>query len=56
LKSIEDKDIIIETLHKELPSPFSLSLIIQGIADLMKMEDKIAFLQRMHKAIVEKIK
>ena len=56
LKSIEEGDVTIETLHKELPSPFSLSLIIQGIADLMKMEDKIAFLQRMHKAIIEKIK
>jgi hypothetical protein len=29
---------------------------MQGIADLMKIEDKIAFLQRMHAAIMERIK
>ncbi|MEK6820184.1 MAG: ATP-dependent helicase, partial [Nanoarchaeota archaeon] len=43
--------------HKEtnLPSPFSLNLILQGYSDLIKMEDRLEFLKRMHKAIEEKI-
>jgi ATP-dependent Lhr-like helicase len=55
LRAIKEKKIIIETIHTSLPSPFCLNLIIQGHADLMKMEDKLAFLKRMHKAIMEKI-
>lgn len=47
--------IKIDTINKELPSPFSLNLIIQSHADLMKIEDKIDFLKRMHKAIMERI-
>jgi ATP-dependent Lhr-like helicase len=56
LKWIKDKKIKVETIYDELPSPFSLGLITQGIADLMKMENKIDFLKRMHKAVMEKIK
>ena len=44
-----------EIVHNELPSPFALNLIIQGHADLMKVEDKMEFLKRMHKAIMERI-
>ena len=39
-----------------IPSPFSLNLIMQGHYDLIKIEDKIGFLKRVHKAIREKIK
>jgi len=56
LDLINDNKIKIEQIHKDLPSPFSLNLVIQGHADLMKIEDKIDFLKRMHKAILERIK
>ncbi len=39
----------------KLPSPFALSLILQGHMDLMKMEDKQEFLQRMHKVYMDEI-
>jgi ATP-dependent Lhr-like helicase len=55
LDLIHDGRIKIEQTNKELPSPFSLNLIIQGHADLMKIEDKIAFLKRMHEAIIKRI-
>lgn len=48
--------IKVEMINKELPSPFSLNLIMQSHADLMKIEDKIDFLKRMHAAIMERIK
>jgi len=56
LSWIKEGKVKVEILHKELPSPFSFGLITQGHADLMKIEDKIDFLKRMHKAVMEKIK
>ena len=55
LDLIKDGKIKVEQIHKDLPSPFSFNLIIQGHADLMKIEDKINFLKRMHKSIMERI-
>ena len=55
LDFIKEGKLKVDVIHKELPSPFSFNLILQGHADLMKIEDKIAFLKRMHKAIMEKI-
>ena len=55
LKWIEDGKIKIEYKETNLPSPFSLGLIMQGYSDLVKMEDRIQFLRRMHKAIMGKI-
>jgi ATP-dependent Lhr-like helicase len=56
LKLIKEGKIKVNELHAELPSPFSLNLIMQGYADLMKIEDKIAFLKRMYKEIQERVK
>lgn len=53
---MKDGKIKLETVNNDLPSPFALNLIIQSHADLMKIEDKIDFLKRMHEKIVERIK
>jgi len=45
-----------EEIRTEIPSPFALNLVMQGHADLMKIEDKISFLKRMYEAIQKKIK
>ena len=47
--------IKIEYKETSIPSPFSLGLIMQGYSDLVKMEDKIEFLKRMHLKVMEKI-
>lgn len=52
---MKDGKIKVETMGSEYPSPFALNLIIQGHADLLKIEDKIDFLKRMHEKIMEKI-
>jgi ATP-dependent Lhr-like helicase len=52
---ISNKKVKVESLDRDFPSPFSLALITQGHADLLKVEDKIAFLKRMHKEILERI-
>ncbi len=55
LKLIEDKKIEIKQVHHSIPSPFALNLVLQGYVDIMKMEDKIEFLRRMHNMILAKI-
>ena len=56
LKWLKNGKIKIETITSSVPSPFSLNLIIQGHADLMKIEDKIEFLKRIYKEIEKKVK
>ena len=56
LKWIGEKKIKLEKTNTNLPSPFSLNLISQGYSDLLKMEDKINFLKRMHEEITKERK
>jgi ATP-dependent Lhr-like helicase len=55
LEEMKEGKIKNEFIKTDVPSPFSFNLITQGYADLLKMENKIEFLKRMHKAIMEKI-
>ena len=55
VKWINNKDVIIEKIKTKLPSPFALNLILQGYTDLMKIEDKIEFLKRMHQEHLKEI-
>ncbi len=55
LKGIEEKKIKVEEIHASLPSPFAFNLITQGHTDVMKIEDKMEFLKRMHNQILAKI-
>ncbi len=55
LKEIKDGKIEIKQIHTSLPSPFALNLVIQGYSDILKMEDKIEFIKRMHQMILAKI-
>ncbi len=52
---IKEGKIKIEKINTKLPSPFALNLILQGYADLLKIEDKIAFLKRMHEEHMKEI-
>ena len=65
LMDIERAKIVLDWIHSgkvklsyhivKIPSPFSLNLILQGHLDLMKIEDKQDFLQRMHKVYMSEI-
>ena len=56
IEGIEKKMILIGEIHTSLPSPFAFNLILQGFTDLMKIEDKVEFLRRMHEQIMARIK
>jgi len=55
LKGIESKRIKIKEIHTQIPSPFAFNLALQGYTDIMKIEDKIEFLKRMHQMVLAKI-
>ncbi|MFA5856632.1 MAG: ATP-dependent helicase [Candidatus Pacearchaeota archaeon] len=55
VKNINEGRVKIEKVQTNLPSPFALNLILQGYSDLLKIEDKIEFLKRMHKETLKEI-
>ena len=55
LELIDEGRIKLEFKETDLPSPFSLGLIMQGYSDLVRMEDRVEFLKRMHKQVLERI-
>ena len=55
IELVEEGKIKIEEIHTTIPSPFAFNLIVQGFTDLMKIDDKIEFLRKMHEAVLAKI-
>jgi ATP-dependent Lhr-like helicase len=52
---IEEKKIKIEEITTAIPSPFAFNLILQGYSDVMKMEDRLEFVKKMHEMVKAKI-
>jgi len=55
LKLIEQGKITWKIIETPLPSPFALGIILQGHSDLIRIEDKQAFLRRMHELHLKNI-
>ncbi|PIN75016.1 ATP-dependent helicase [Candidatus Woesearchaeota archaeon CG10_big_fil_rev_8_21_14_0_10_37_12] len=55
IEGIESSKIKLVELETKIPSPFGLTLALQGYADVLKIEDKYEFLRRMHEQILAKI-
>jgi len=56
LQWIKEGRVKLKIRDTELPSPFALGIIIQGHSDMIKIEDKQAFLKRMHELHVKGMK
>mgnify|MGYP006282273357 FL=1 len=52
---IENNSMKVEEIFTDIPTPFAFNLIMQGYADILKMEDKLEFLKRMHNSVLAKI-
>jgi ATP-dependent Lhr-like helicase len=52
---IEEKQIKLEEVQTFIPSPFAVNLVMQGYSDILKLEDKQQFIQRMHQMVKAKI-
>jgi ATP-dependent Lhr-like helicase len=55
ISRLEEDDITVEEEFTQIPSPFAFNLVAMGFTDIMKMEDKQAFLKRMHNQVLAKI-
>ena len=55
VKDIEEGNIKVKEIFTNVPSPFAFNLIMQGYTDILKIEDKIEFLRRMHQNVLAKI-
>jgi len=52
---IEQGKVKIKMIETPIPSPFALNLILQGHSDLIRIEDKQAFLRRMHQLHMQNV-
>ncbi len=55
LKKIEDGKIKIKEINTKIPSPFAFNILMQGRMDMLRMEDRVEFLRKMHALILEEI-
>lgn len=55
LEDIQSEKIKIKETFTKIPSPFAFNLISMGYSDIMKLDDKQAFLKRMHEYVLAKI-
>ena len=52
---IKNGKVKIKFIDTMIPTPFATNLIIQGYTDLIRIEDKQAFLRRMHELHLKEI-
>lgn len=55
LEQMEDGSIEVVEANTQIPSPFAFNIVLQGVMDVVKLEDKMEFLQRMHNMVLAKI-
>ena len=55
LSQIKSKEIELETISTKIPSPFAFNLVTQGFTDILRIEDKVEFIRRMHQMVLAKI-
>jgi ATP-dependent Lhr-like helicase len=55
LDKMESGKIRIKEINTTIPSPFAFNIVLQGVMDILKIEDKIEFLKRMHHMVLAKI-
>lgn len=55
VQAINESKIKVIQSRSEIPSPFAFNIVLQGHTDMMKIEDRIDFLKRMHNMVLAKI-
>ncbi|HIH05200.1 TPA: ATP-dependent helicase [Candidatus Woesearchaeota archaeon] len=55
LEGVEQKKILVKEINLSMPSPFSFNLVLSGHTDIMKIEDKVEFLRKMHQRVLAEI-
>ncbi len=55
LQELKEGRIKIKHISTQTPSPFAFGIALQGYTDILKIEDRMDFLKRMHQAVLAKI-
>lgn len=55
LHMVEEKQVVLKEIKTQIPSPFAHALILQGYSDVLRIEDRIEFLKKMHAMVMAKI-
>lgn len=55
LSEINSGKVKIHEISSEVPSPFSFMLVLQGYLDILRIEDRMEFLKRMHERVITSI-
>src|SRR5438445_10695206 len=56
LRRIEAGEIAVkESAFSPLPSPFAHNVVLQGVSDLVLMEDRSALLRELHRKVLERV-
>jgi ATP-dependent helicase Lhr and Lhr-like helicase len=55
LEMIEDGRMQIKRIDTTIPSPFAFNLVAQSYLDVLKYEERMEFIRRMHQAIIREI-
>ena len=55
LKEIEDGKMKLKEIDTTVPTPFAFNIVMQSHSDILKIDDKMDFLKRMHKLVQAKI-
>ncbi|MBD3209302.1 ATP-dependent helicase, partial [Candidatus Woesearchaeota archaeon] len=55
IERVEEGKLLLKEISTSVPSPFAFNLILTGYADILKMQDRQAFLRKMHELVLAKI-
>lgn len=55
LMMIQDGRMNVNKIDTQIPSPFAFNLVSQSYLDVLKYEERIEFIRRMHQAIIKEI-
>jgi len=55
LELIEEGRMDLKQINTKIPTPFAFNLVAQGYLDVLKYEDRIEFIRRMHQAVIDEI-
>ncbi len=55
MEKVRAGDIDVVYVSTDVPSPFAFNLIAQGYMDVLRMEDRLEFIRRMHHVVMERI-
>jgi len=55
LEMIQSGKMELKQINTKIPTPFAFNLVAQGYLDVLKYEDRIEFIRRMHQAVVNEI-